>query len=951
MFKTTTITTAVLALAASSALAQEAQKLERIEITGSSIRRVDSESALPVTVLRREDIEKSGFTTATDLIQSLPSMQGFLTTSNSVNGGGGGATNASLHSVGSRYTLVLLNGRRMAPYNTGTTINLESIPLSAVERIEVLTDGASALYGADAIAGVVNFILKKDSTEGSIVASVNKPQRKNGESGNFSITKGFGNVDTDGFNILLSLAGEKQKVLRAEDREYSKSGVGPAFMYNGKLVAPYNTSSNTVPGTVFLSDTNGGFVAGYTPSFYETGKCGDRSFLRNGVCRFDYPSTVDNIPESQRLSFFSSGRLKLNNDHTLFGEFVFSDFKNKPKYAPPAQPGIPLTQDLVNKHVLPLLGQLGLAPTDFAGVNDPNGNGPTMNLRLFDAGGRQDEYRTKTLHTVVGAEGTFGSVDYSTYFTHSENRFTQTLLSGYTSKLKLYDLINTGKFDPLASGIGQGTSILADAVYRGKLFDQSKSTIDQFSLRGSLPVGKLSGGDVMLGAGFDFTTQKYVDNPSDLAMGGNALQPNFKDTPIGGSSGALPFNAKRNSKGVFAELNAPIVKGFELNGAVRYDKYDAVSNSSNFDANGNPISAATQGKAASSATYKVTARFQPIKQVLLRGSYGTGFKAPTLADIVNPLQASGNTGFHACPPGLDPALAAYCKPGSSEYNIIAGGNASSGADGLKPEKSTQSTVGIRIEPDPSLSFGVDWWNVRLKDRINTLPESVTFSDGKAFGAFFTVLPDPVTGTKTLTLIQKPFNQGSARYSGLDFDVSSNIKTPVGKLTTKLALTYMIKSDYELIGKPGYQTSLGQFGPDNNVTFRWLAGISTSLQSGAFTNTFNITLKPSYRDQKADWDPVNGCNTPTCVRAVNPDGTYGALQTVERTVSSYALLDWQIKYAYTKTLAFTFGIRNLFDAAPPLSIQAADGTGNMRGIDPRYADPLGRNFYATVDFKF
>lgn len=951
MFKTTTITSAILVLAASSALAQEAQKLERIEITGSSIRRVDSETALPVTVLKREDIEKSGFTTASDLIQSLPSMQGFLTTSNSVNGGGGGATNASLHSVGAKYTLVLLNGRRMAPYNTGTTINLESIPLSAVDRIEVLTDGASALYGSDAIAGVVNFILKKDSTEGSLVVSGNKPQHVGGESGNFSLTKGFGNIDSDRFNILLSLAGEKQKVLRADQRDFSKSGVGPAFMYNGKLVSAYNTSSNTVPGTVILQDAKGNTQAFYTPAYLETGACGARSFLRNGVCRFDYPSTVDDIPESQRVSLFGAGRFKVNESHTLFGEFVFSDFNNKPKYAPPAQPGIPLTQALIDKHVTPLLGQLGLAPTDFAGFGDASGNGPTMNLRLYDAGGRQDEYRTKTYHAVIGAEGSFGQYDYSTYFTHSENRFTDTMLSGYASKNKLYDLINSGKFDPLASGIGQATSVLAPAVLAGKLFDQSKSTLDQFSVRASAPITKLGGGDLAIGAGFDLTTQKYVDNPSDISMGKNALQPNYTDTPIGGSSGALPFNAKRNSKGVFAELVAPVTKQLELTGAARYDKYDAVSNSANFDSNGNPIAAATEGKPASSATYKVSLRFQPVREVLVRASYGTGFKAPSLADITNPVQASGNTGFHSCPPGLDPALAAYCKPGSSEYNVRAGGNPDSGPNGLRPEKSTQSTIGVRFEPSPALSFGVDWWNVHLKDRISTLPEDVSFSDGKIYGAFFSVLPDPVTGTKTLTLTEQPSNLGRARYSGLDFDVSSNLKTPLGRLSTKMALTYMIRSDYELPGKPGYQSSLGQFGPDTNVTFRWLAGISTSLQSGAFTNTFNITLKPGYRDEVADWDPVNGCNTPTCVRAVKPDGTYGALQTIKRNVVPYGLLDWQIKYAYTKTLGFTFGIRNLFDTAPPLSIQAADGTGNMRGIDPRYADPLGRNFYGTVDFKF
>ena len=167
MFKKSRLSiAAVTALAGVAPLPVWAQGTpQRVEITGSSIKRVDAETALPVTVIKREDIERSGFTTAADLIQSLPNMQGFITASKSVNGGGGGVTTASLHSIGSAYTLVLLNGRRLAPYNTGTTVNLNSIPLSMVDRIEVLTDGASAIYGADAIAGVVNFILKKNSKE------------------------------------------------------------------------------------------------------------------------------------------------------------------------------------------------------------------------------------------------------------------------------------------------------------------------------------------------------------------------------------------------------------------------------------------------------------------------------------------------------------------------------------------------------------------------------------------------------------------------------------------------------------------------------------------------------------------------------------------------------------------------------------------------------------------
>lgn len=946
MFKRSSISLAVVAalggLASSAALAQSTQ---RVEITGSSIKRVDSETALPVTVIKREDIEKSGFTTASDLIQSLPSMQGFVTASKSVNGGGGGVTTASLHSIGSEYTLVLLNGRRLAPYNSGTTVNLNSIPLSIVERIEVLTDGASAIYGADAIAGVVNFILKKDSTLGEVSLTANVPQKSGGRSTNFSVSKGFGNFDTDRFNVQFALSAERQSQLTAEQRDFSKTGFIP-FNYNGKDVTTWFSSSNSIPGTVVLTDNtgNGDGDAFYSPDYLKTGKCGPRSVIRAGVCRFDFSSTVQNIPDSERVSFFATGRLKLSDAATLFSEVGLSDYSTKPRFAPPAQPGIYLTQALVDKHVTPYLGTLGIAPGTFYPVGDPSFLGPTMNLRVYDAGGRADDYKTKTTHIVVGAEGNFSDIDYTAYATHSENKFTDTLLSGYLSSTKFNALVASGAFDPLSAGIGQSVAVLAPAVLH-QLFDSSTSTVDLVSLKAAKPIFKVGGGDATMGVGLDLSKQRYSDTPSAIAMGQNKLQPTFTDTPIGGSSGALPFDSSRRVTGAFVEFALPLTKALELSGAVRHDSYTAVTNSQNFDSAGNPIAAATQGNSAAATTYKLSARFQPMPELLLRASVGTGFKAPTLANITNPVQAFGSTGFHDCPPSLAAALKVSCTNVSSEYNKRTGGNPNTGAAGLSPEKSDQWTIGFRIEPSRALSFGVDLWSVKLKDRIDTVPEDVAFSDGATYGALFSVLPDPVTGKPTLTYTEGPSNLGKARYMGLDFDVSGNMATAFGKLSSRATFTYMIQSEYEVAGLPGYQTSLGGIGPDTEVTFRWLANVSATLESGAFTNTLNFTFKPGYRDA------VSTTNSGSEVRVVNANGSIGGRIAVTRDVSAYTVVDWQGKYMFNKAMSLTAGIKNIFDSKPPFTIQNLDGTGNMRGYDARYADPLGRQFYLTGSYKF
>ena len=946
MFKRSKVSMAVvLALGGLASAATMAQITQRVEITGSSIKRTDTETSLPVTVITRTDIERSGFTTAADLIQSLPSMQGFLTASQSVNGGGGGVTTASLHSLGSSYTLVLLNGRRLAPYNSGTTVNLNSIPLSIVERIEVLTDGASAIYGADAIAGVVNFILKKNSTLGEISLSANLPQHSGGKSGNFSVAKGFGDLDTDRFNIQLALSAEKQKELTAEQRDFSKTGFIP-FQYNGKQVTTWFSSSNSIPGTVALTD-NTGTGAGdafYSPDFLKTGKCGPRSVIRAGVCRFDFSSTVQDIPESERVSFFATGRFKFSEAATLFSELGLSDYKTNPRFAPPAQPGIFLTQALVDKHVTPYLAQLGVPAGSFVGVGDPSFQGPSMNLRVYDAGGRTDEYRTKTTHFVLGAEGMVGDIDYTVYGTHSENKFTDTFLAGYLSSNKFNGLITSGAFDPLSSQIGQAAAILAPAVLH-QLFDQSKSTIDLLSLRGSKPLWKMGDGDATVGLGVDLSKQGFSDSPSAIAMGANKLQPTFTDTPIGGSSGALPFDSSRRVTGAFVELVVPVMKSLEFSGAVRHDSYTAVTNAKNFDAAGNPIAPATQGNSAAATTYKLSARFQPIPEVLLRASIGSGFKAPTLVDITNPVQAFGSTGFHDCPPGLAANLKTFCTAVSSEYNKRTGGNANTGSTGLSPEKSDQWTIGFRVEPSRALSFGVDLWSVKLKQRIDVVPEDVAFSDGATYGALFSVLPDPVTGKPTLTYTSGPSNLGKANYMGLDFDITSSMPTAFGKLSGRGTVTYMMKSDYEVAGLPGYQTSLGGIGPDTQVTFRWLANLRATLETGPFTNTINLALKPGYRDA------ASTTSSGAEVRVVRADGTIGGRVAVSRDVSSYSLVDWQGKYQFGKGLSLTVGVKNIFDTKPPFTIQNLDGTGNMRGYDARYADPLGRQFSLTGNYKF
>jgi iron complex outermembrane receptor protein len=214
------------ALFAGAAGAQE--QIQKVEITGSAIKRINVEGALPVQRLSQEAIARSGATTIADLVQALPAMQGFQIEAAAAGTNSGGRVSASLHGIGEEYTLVLLNGRRIAPQGSGSSINLNAIPMSAVERVEILTDGASALYGSDAIAGVMNFILKKNMQGGNVEATYSQPTDSGaGRKGNASLTYGFGNLEDDRYNVLLSYRHDDQAGMNATDRDYAKTAFLP----------------------------------------------------------------------------------------------------------------------------------------------------------------------------------------------------------------------------------------------------------------------------------------------------------------------------------------------------------------------------------------------------------------------------------------------------------------------------------------------------------------------------------------------------------------------------------------------------------------------------------------------------------------------------------------------------------------------------------------------------
>lgn len=268
MFKRHAVSAAALTfLAAASQLAiAQQQTLERVEITGSSIKRIASEGALPVQTLTSEQIKATGATNVADVIQRLPSMQGFQIADIAIGSNSGGIVSASIHDIGASYTLVLLNGRRIAPTGSGSTINLNAIPMSAIERVEILTDGASALYGSDAIAGVVNFVLKRNRQGGEITLQADVPLEGGGEAANASISYGIGDTERNGFSLVLSYRHDEQKQIKSGDRDFAKSAYIP-FTYGDRSYIYDRTSTSAIPAnaTVRFLPASGLPTYGFNP--------------------------------------------------------------------------------------------------------------------------------------------------------------------------------------------------------------------------------------------------------------------------------------------------------------------------------------------------------------------------------------------------------------------------------------------------------------------------------------------------------------------------------------------------------------------------------------------------------------------------------------------------------------------------------------------------------------
>jgi len=926
------------AWAQENASTSDNSKLERVEITGSGIKRVASETALPITSITREDIDRSGATTAQDLVSMIPSNFGGTVISTNV-GSTGNASTANLRQLGSKYTLVLLNGRRVANYAFGNSpVDLNSIPVSAIERVDVLRDGASAIYGADAIAGVINFILRKDFQGLEISAYGTKvDQAGGGNTRSVNLSGGFGDLSTQRFNVLFSANREENQRLQAKDRSFANSAK------RDDLGIDNSSPRNGIPNLTF-TDTLGNAYTALNPLRYKG--CDSLEFALNirsaTECGTDYVKYIDLIPKANHDNFVARGVFQLNDDHQLYAEAAYTKDKLLAAYSP-APFTNPFNGYPVGGRFYPSTITLPKGMTLPAGYKMPNGTvlqadtvlgadmavtptGPIRGRwRTVAGGGRNDETETTNYRVLFGAKGIIAGWDYDTGFAYSRNEGTISFGPGQYSYAKLTPLLESGQINIF----GPQDEVSKAALQGAQLTGIQRSAVSE-SKEVDVKVSK--------------ELSKWTYGPLALALGASARQedldqisyPVLASGDAVGSDGPVPgVTGSRKVYGLFGELSVPLYKDLEMQLAARYDK---LKNSF--------------GSSFSKLSPKVALRYQPIKEVLLRSSYGQGYRAPTLYENLRPFTSGGATSgvFN------DPIR---CPNGVPISNINPVGDlvdecgvqlttATEGDKTLKPEKSKQFSLGVVFQPSNNLSGSVDYWDVKISDAIVQKSEIQVMSDPAKYASYFYRF-DPLQypggwvddGKRTgaiqgstnpnfpLAYLYLPFeNTASIFAAGIDINLNYRQKIEgAGKITINFDGTVYTKHGYQYPGLPSVSDN-GSY-KDFGSTPKWRHALTFNYTTGPWNASLTHNYTASYKDFT---DPASiGPNYPE-----------------NRTVGAYQTIDTQFSWTGIKNLDITFGIKNLLDKDPPSSRKSS---GFQVGYDEKNTNPLGRVYYLRAKYKF
>ena len=882
----------------------QTESTQRVEVTGTLIRRIAGEAALPVTTLNLDELQKAGVTNAEQAVKFITQQQGGQVTSSSVSSTNGAAAYADLRSIGAQRTLVLLNGKRVAanPFNVvGTDLN--TLPLSAIARIEVLADGASSIYGTDAVAGVINFITRKDYRGATISATAQITEAGGSNVSSGTVLGGVGDLGSQGWNVLGGLNIRDQKPMTGIQREFSKTAYQPALGFNATsptaFPANYSqtgtvTNANPAspacqpPGSISVPETSGARIR----------------------CFEDTQVFTNTVPVQDQYSLFLRGSLALGKDNVASLEYFKSYNHVRTRIAPSPEAGLTMNPSS------PFYPGNGITPANPAlDKTRPI----SIAWRTTALGSREGEQKNNTQRLVAAIDGSMAGWDYQLSALTSNAKVENFFLNGYPMTQPLRNgvagLAGAPFLNPFGDQSAAGLAYLVQNQVLGKVQD-GESKMSSAAATVSRPIFELPGGPLTLALAVEARKEEMVYN-TDV--------PKVSQAASSGLAGSgATRQGSRDISALALELNAPVLKGLEFGFSVRGDHY------SDFGSTVDP---------------KVSVRYQPNDIVLLRGSANKGFVAPSLYQLYLP----NSTTFTAtryndpvlCPNGVPTAAAVPSRDCGLQFQQLQGGNA-----GLKPEKSKAWTVGMVLQPTNQFSFGFDYWRYTIKSSISTIGEQSIFADPTKYASLFVRCSQApaarqaaigacqVPGGDPLAYVINTFlNLGDIRTSGIDLQANWNgARTADGRFTASVRGSYVTKYEFQV--EPGgvwfnpngvYNAQFG--GP----VIRYQQVTTVGWEKGPWSTLVANRYQSGYRDQNSQGAPFN----------VAPFNT--------NQVSEYVLFDASVSYTGFKNLTLSAGILNVFDMDPPFTNQVSRF--QARGYDDRVHNPLGRTYQLSARYEF
>ena len=945
------VATAVLGSAfvfAPMALAQ--QDMETIVVTGSRIARPDLRSSSPLAVVGQEEFRLAGATNVESVLNVLPQViPGETSFSNNP---GAGVATIDLRGLAEERTLVLVNSRRYIFFDTSQIVDINNIPTFLVERVDVVTGGASAVYGSDAIAGVVNFMLRQDFEGAEISSTYRITERGDGERFDFNIALGTNFADGRG-NILAYANYYDRKSIYQNARRFSRTALVDDVDAAGNPVLVAGGTSIVPGGRVTIAETTrpGTFPGGFGGLFQPGG--GFRSFL-SPADQYNYaPANLLMVPQ-ERWLIGSQAHYDVTDNIRVYMEAAFANNRVSGELAPtPFGENVALD---VDSPFLSPTARTAFAAADAAEAGADAGDGfanVTLFRRMSEVGPRENLDERNAWRVVGGVEGdVIEGWRYDAYYLYARTRNSQ-IQNGNISISRMRAALRT-ELDPATGalrcadaaareqgcvpinvfGAGAVTPEAADYVR----IVAANSEISQLQVASGSVTGELfdlGAGAVglALGAEWRSVSSRFIPDFS-LASG-----------DVSGFNAGAPTSGRYSVKEIFGELRAPLLadvsfaERLELTAAARYSDYS-------LDAVGGVFTWAAGGEWA------------PVSDVTLRGQFQRAIRAPNVDELFGGQEQGFPPAIDPCsnnlPEAQTPAVRALCEATGVPVDAVFTGGVQpdsqiegsfGGNPDLEEEKSDTWTIGAVIQPGfaPGLNLTVDYYHIKVKNYITDLGGGVN----NVLGLCYTVIQDinhPYCqavqrnpGGDIDIVVANRENVASLKTAGIDFQVDYGLDLNFGLYDNESRLTFFFLGTWvekwtytPVSGRPEKIDCVGQFGAtcdDPIPEFRFTTRLTWD------TGPLQLSLRYRWVDKLKD-DQIKNAGVSVADLA-------------KPTLGDQHYFDLSAVYSVSEDVQLSFGVNNLFDNKPPLTVDSQEQANTFPGL----FDVLGRDYFLSATIRF